>query len=1589
MVQDLNANIALNDGTQHRLKGAGSNPPTGELDTSVTYGVKPGDDATASNVFPGGQQPLLSGFSTASNRVVDVDVDGRPDVVQFRTSSPLVFFNGGGQFLTPSATYFGDRNGLTRISEAVNNSGDTKPTTWKLNGDLVDLDGNGIPEAVYFQAGVFQRVEHNTAASPPRLLQTIKNNRGALTTITYASMHDSTTVIQSPNAFWPDGRPKASPHNQWVVKNLSVRDAFPITDSVTSYFYKNPRHGADDEGHYSFRGFEEITATAPSGAQSVQRYEYNTARSGFDWSGRLVASLVLPAATDLPVPVAGEVRSIDRTTWEPRLLLGAITTYHPTITEHFTCANAKTEVTCTATPAAYTRSTSVLTALAGTADPAKPLLWQTTSTLLQSSTSPADGDRKTLSTFALYTGGGPTQSDVYRLRPLTAVRQHQVGGSFVIFGKAAKTWDATFRVQNTDEVWFDNLDANRAITQFVWDIATGNLLERLKPNQYAAGTTRTTSTYDSRKLFAVTEVNELGHQMDYTFDYGTGIKLQTDGPNVRSCVTGCPTGSVYPIKEQHKIRTDGLGRTIEQWDTTSFDGVIYTLTQRELTSYVDLATATVPTSVSHQTRLDSAGPTWKMDKAELDGHGRPIKQIVFAQGSAPNDQITTFQYRSDGTLQTVQVPDPTANSAAVVAYTYTFDSLGRPLSIRRPDAVSLPSQSGVDLSYNGVVKTVTEAVGAATGQIAVTRTTSDSFGRLVKVEEQTAAVPLTWATTQYSFGPDDMVIRVVDPQSVTTTMAHDFAGHRTQVTRSGRTWQYGYDRNGNMTSEQVPGSPTPPMSDVRYISTFAYDDLDRPSSKSIAQRELSTQDQTAFGNRTETFTWDYGPNHKGYLRYWQTFAPNAVIPTVTLDVYNDNQGHPTTTKQTLNVAGYPELQRQFIQNYYLFGGVSYTQYRDNVGGSNETSAYTQYDARFLPLRMVLARQGMTQQNVAVQTRNVAGLVTKRHTDTTAGAMTFVESNWVYDKLGRVTSQIVQKGPGPTQVVRQDLAYFGNDDPKSLDHYLGTTQRHFNYGYDLRHQILSAQATTTGYFTGTYQYGAAGRLVRATEAQTIAPLPAGTEVKPRDVTYQYAGIDPEQITGLIIASGAQTGTPYAKYTYDAAGNQLTRCYGATSTPCTGELTEYVYDGSDQLRRATKKLNSVVQGSEEYFYGNGGRLAVVKRDASGAKTEVIWTIGDAEAHYDAAGTVTHVYSHLSLGTPIARVDRTANATTTVEFQFHGLASNTIAAVDQAGTINTSLSYSPFGAVIESTNGGGSAGTTAHRRRFNDKQVDEISELNYYGARYYDKTMLGWTQSDPQYRFAPDAASTDPRRATLYTSDLNNPLRYIDPDGHDSSPLTPFVRFIASAMEYGVRQPVASSMDTRSPAPFPITTGYEDQALGHLTDLAWEGAVTGRPSGELTVAMLFIIAFADNPTVSDGEVLGEVLGDAGDACNVCQHPTFEPGLWAKDSIPARSSSQKFDAPEREFIDTAGYRDGCHTCGARTPGTKGGHFVPDHQPVTALNKNNKPQRLYPQCLKCSREQGLAAARIRKAEIKAAKAAKLKKNMNEGEVPIENRSSF
>ena len=60
------------------------------------------------------------------------------------------------------------------------------------------------------------------------------------------------------------------------------------------------------------------------------------------------------------------------------------------------------------------------------------------------------------------------------------------------------------------------------------------------------------------------------------------------------------------------------------------------------------------------------------------------------------------------------------------------------------------------------------------------------------------------------------------------------------------------------------------------------------------------------------------------------------------------------------------------------------------------------------------------------------------------------------------------------------------------------------------------------------------------------------------------------------------------------------------------------------------------------------------------------------------------------------------------------------------------------------------------FNGKELDTETGLYYYGARYYDPRVSLWLNVDPLAEKYPE---TSP-----YTYTLNNPIKFIDPDGQD---------------------------------------------------------------------------------------------------------------------------------------------------------------------------------------------------------------------------------
>jgi hypothetical protein len=169
--------------------------------------------------------------------------------------------------------------------------------------------------------------------------------------------------------------------------------------------------------------------------------------------------------------------------------------------------------------------------------------------------------------------------------------------------------------------------------------------------------------------------------------------------------------------------------------------------------------------------------------------------------------------------------------------------------------------------------------------------------------------------------------------------------------------------------------------------------------------------------------------------------------------------------------------------------------------------------------------------------------------------------------------------------------------------------------------------------------------------------------------------------------------------------------------------------------------------------------------------------------------------------------------------------------------------------------------------------------------------------------------------------------------------------------------------------LTGGAAAAATGGVIEAAGgsallTGVVSGAAGGVVSsaTAQLITTGGVDLKTTLGSGALGGVLGGVSPALGLIRSSgagapatapsLFRPGPFAEGSVPSGGPGS-VSAAEQRGVNALGDQYGCHSCGASEPGTTSGNWVGDHQPVSRW-ADGQPQALYPQCLACSRQQGL-----------------------------------
>ncbi len=270
----------------------------------------------------------------------------------------------------------------------------------------------------------------------------------------------------------------------------------------------------------------------------------------------------------------------------------------------------------------------------------------------------------------------------------------------------------------------------------------------------------------------------------------------------------------------------------------------------------------------------------------------------------------------------------------------------------------------------------------------------------------------------------------------------------------------------------------------------------------------------------------------------------------------------------------------------------------------------------------------------------------------------------------------------------------------------------NFTYDELNRVKTAATQAT---TGTYAWGLQfgydiwANLLSATVTQGSAPMLSATVGTNNRLTNTGFSYDAD---GNVLGDGINS------YSFDAA-SQLKTAAGVT----------YTYDGDGKrVQKSNGKL---------YWYGTGSE-PLAESDASGNITdEYIFFGGRRIAHRKSSGEVDYYFS-----------DQVESARVVT---------------NAAGTVLDDSDFYPFGGERPAI-----TNTSGNNYKFQSKERDTETGNDDFGARYYSSSF--GRMLSPDWSAIPAAVPyadlTNPQTLNLYQFVKNDPVLFIDGDGHSIS-------------------------------------------------------------------------------------------------------------------------------------------------------------------------------------------------------------------------------
>ncbi|MFE3151823.1 DUF6531 domain-containing protein [Streptomyces sp. NPDC059218] len=608
---------------------------------------------------------------------------------------------------------------------------------------------------------------------------------------------------------------------------------------------------------------------------------------------------------------------------------------------------------------------------------------------------------------------------------------------------------------------------------------------------------------------------------------------------------------------------------------------------------------------------------------------------------------TTYTYNTSNQL--ITTTDPTGGKAG-----YTYTTLGAVATVTTPrgkvttygydaagnrTSVTAPLGEKTTFTYDkaGRIASKTDPRGNVTGADPATYTTSyvyDGRGLL-----SSATDPLG-RTTTYTYNGAEQLTSAENPAGDTTTYTYDDAGRLTRTTdAAGKFVSRTYDDAGRLASEtDAVGNKT----------TYTYDKVGRLLTSVSPRGNATGADPAAY---TTSYAYDAAGNNT------KVTGPTGAFSTTTYDAINrplvvtDPLSKPTTYAYDANdnVTKVTDAAGKTTTSVYDKNN----QLTSSTNQLSKTSTYA-YDAdgnllsRTSPLgnKESWTYDGNGRQATAVDPRgNATGADPAQYTATygydPAGNLTTVTdplggvSTTAFDAVGNVTGRtdadkrVTTYGYNKLDQLTKVTAPGGAVTAYAYDTVGNVTKRTdandhaTNYGYDAARRLTTVTDPLDR--VTSYAYDADSNRTKKTTSRgsatyTFDPRGLATKIDYSDATpdatfgYDNAGRMTARANAKLSedfvydAVGNLTKTRGFSYTYDAAGQILTRKYadgntiaytydndGRTSTmTADGATTTYAWDAAGNLTKSALPNTE----AEDRTYDRAGRLTAVTSAKAGA-------------------------------------------------------------------------------------------------------------------------------------------------------------------------------------------------------------------------------------------------------------------------------------------------------------------------------------------------------------------------------------------------------